>query len=230
MPTHMLPGKPLASILWQNFGRQKTFVMKKITFFLLTTVTLGLKSQGVIFASDYDKADLQDAFALLGVSNFKYKMPADFKGDYFDLIIKEYYDGKEISSVSQAKRFETMRQVLQWKKENAEYTLKIQSTKLNDTVEIFNARMPGIGLRGRELKLKLPRKEYGWETLINEKTKLIADVETPILTFATQPSNDARPNTAVYCELSADGNNYKDWYNKYKLKHYFVIFVKATKN
>ena len=213
----------------KDFVKPKALIMKKIILLLLTTVTLGLKSQDVVFASDYDKSDLQDAFTLLGVSNFKYKMPADFKGFYFDLIIKEYYDGKEVSSVSQAKRFETMRHVLQWKKENAEYTLKIQSTKLNDTIETFNARMPGIGLRGRELKLKLPRKEYGWETLINEKTKLTADIETPILTFATQPSNDARPNTAVYCELSTDGNNYKEWYNKYKLKHYYVICVKATK-
>jgi hypothetical protein len=192
-------------------------------------VTLGLKSQDIVHEYDYDKSDLQDAFTLLGVSNFKYKMPADFKGFYFDLIIKEYYDGKEISFVSKAKGYETRRQFLQWKKENPEYTLKIQSTKLNDTTETFNARMPAVGLRGNRLKLKLPRHEYGWETLINEKTKLTADVETPILTFASEPTNDARPNTAVYCELSTDGNNYKDWYNKYKIKHYYVIFVKATK-
>ena len=204
--------------------------MKKIIFLLSTVLTIQLKSQDIVFASDYDKSDLQDAFTLLGVSNFKYKMPANFKGFYFDLIIKEYYEGNEISLVSQAKRFETMRQVLQWKKENAEYTLKILSTKRNDTIETFNARMPGIGLRGRELKLKLPRHEYGWETLINEKTKLTADTETPILAFATQPSNDSRPNTAVYCELSTDGKNYKDWYNKYKLKHYYIICVKVTKN
>ncbi len=204
--------------------------MKKIIFLLLTIVTHSIKAQDIVFKSDYNQSDLNDAFTLLGVHNFKYQMPVEFKGFYFDLIIKEYYEGKEIASLSQAKRFETMRQVLLWKKENADYTLKIQATKLNDTIEIFNARMPGIGLRGRELKLKLPRHEYSWETLINEKTQLTEDLEIPILTFATQPSNDARPNTAVYCELSADGNNYKSWNNKYKLKHYYVICIKVTKN
>lgn len=203
--------------------------MKKILF-LLTILTSQLKSQDIVYEYDYDKSDLQDAFTLLGVSNFKYKMPADFKGFYFDLIIKEYYDGKEISVVSKAKGFETRRQRLQWQKENPEYTLKIQSAKLNDTTEIFNARMPAVGLRGNKLKLKMPRNEYGWETLINEKTKLIVDLETPILTFTSEPSNDARPNIAVYCDLSADGNNYKEWYNKYKVKHYYVIFIKATEN
>ena len=62
--------------------------MKKILF-LLTILTSQLKSQDIVYEYDYDKSDLQDAFTLLGVSNFKYKMPADFKGFYFDLIIKE---------------------------------------------------------------------------------------------------------------------------------------------
>lgn len=89
--------------------------------------------------------------------------------------------------------------------------------------------MPGIGLRGRELKLKLPRSEYGWTTLIDKKTKLIADTETPILTFATTPLNDKRPNVAVFCELSAHRDNYKEWYNTHKVKHCYIICVKATK-
>lgn len=204
--------------------------MIKTAFVFLFALTIQLRSQEIQFTYDYDKSDIQDAFTLLGVSNFKYRMPVAFKGSYFDLIIKEYYEGKEIASVSQAKRFENMRRVLQWKKESPEYVLKIQSIKANDSIETFNARMPGVGLRGRELKLKLPRNEYSWETLINEKTKLTPDTEIPILTYSSEPSNHERSNTAVYCELSTDGNNYKEWYNKYKIKHYFVLCVKVTKN
>jgi hypothetical protein len=206
------------------------FFMKRAICFLFSLLYFPLSSQEVEFSYDYDKSDIQDAFTLLGIRNFKYQMPAEFKGYYFDLIIKEYYEGKEINSISQAKRFENMRQVLQWKKENPEYILKIQTKKISDSIETFNARMPGIGLRGRELKLKFPWQEYDWETLINEKTKLNSDIETPILTYSTQPINDSRPNVAVYCELSPDKNNYKGWYEKFQMKHYFVLCVKATKN
>ena len=205
---------------------------RPITIFLMTILALRVQCQEIKFLYDYDKSDIRDAFTLLGVSNFKYQMPSEFRGCYFDLIIKEYYEGKEISSVSQAKKLISSRQVLLWKKETEEYILKIQSAKLNDTVETFNARMPGIGLRGRKLILKLPRHEYGWETLINDSTKLILDTEIPILTFASDPSNESRPNIAVYCELSGSAQEYKykDWYDKFKVKHYFVLLVKVNKN
>lgn len=203
--------------------------MRKLFILLLSVLTLHLKSQDIVFESDFDKADIQDAFTLLGVSNFKYKMPADFKGYYFDLTVKEYYDGKEVSVVTHTKKFESMRKVLQWKPETPEYILKLQSTKLNDSIETYNVKMPGIGLRGKQIKLRRPRSEYGWETLIDEKTKLSADTETPILTYATEPSNDERPNVAVYCELAKDRNIYKEWYSKYKIKHYFVLFITVTK-
>lgn len=204
--------------------------MNKFFWPLLILLTFQLRSQEIQFSYDYDKSDIQDAFRLLGIYNFKYQMPAEYKGFYFDLIIKEYYEGKEIASVSQAKRFENMRHVLMWDKTIPIYTMKIQCNKASDSLEIFNARMPQIGLKARELKLKFPRREYGWETLIDKKTKLLADTETPILTYATEPVNDSRPNVAVYCELSPDVNNYKEWYEKFKMKHYFVLCVKVTKN
>ena len=203
--------------------------MKTIFFLLLTILTLHLKCQDIVFESDFDQSDAKDAFTLLGVSNFKYKMPSEFKGYYFDLTVKEYYDGKEISVVTQTKRFETMRNVLQWKTETPEYTLKLQSTKLNDTIETYNVKMPGISLRGKQIKLRHPRNEYVWETLIDLSTKFSAEIETPVLTFATEPSNEQRPEIAVYCELSKDRNIYKEWYIKYKIKHYFVFFITATK-
>lgn len=200
--------------------------MKKLFFFLLLNHCLC--AQDIVFTNDYDKSDIQDAFTLMSIHNFKYKMPEEFKGYYFDLIIKEYYEGKEISIVSQSKRFENMRHVLLWNKETPEYTLKLQSINKNDSIEKFNVRLPTVGLRGRELKMKLPRNEYGWETLINEKTKLIADTEIPILTFSSMPQNEARPNVAVYCELADKAGDYKEWYTKFKVKHCYILLVKVS--
>jgi hypothetical protein len=202
--------------------------MHKLFYFFLTTLALQLRSQDIQFSYDYDKSDIQDAFRLLGVSNFKYQMPPEYKEYYFDLIIKEYYEGKEISSTNQAKRFANQPRILYWDKTFAEYTMKIQSTKANDSIETFRFRMPQASLSGK-LKLKLPRHEYEWETLLDEKTKLTSDTEIPILTFATEPVNDSRPNVAVYCELSQDVNNYKGWYEKFKIKHYYVLCIKVTK-
>ena len=203
--------------------------MRKIIILLLSISTLNLKSQDIVFESDFDKSDIQDAFTLLGVSNFKYKMPVEFKGYYFDLTVKEYYDGKEVNVVSHTKKLESMRKVLQWKSETEEYTLKLQSIKFNDSIETYNVKMPRISLRGKQLKLRYPRNEYGWETLIDEKTKLSAEIEMPILTYATEPSNEERPNVAVYCELAEDRNVYKEWYSKYKIKHYFVFLITVSK-
>lgn len=79
----------------------------------MVALSLELKSQDIVFDYSYEESDIRDAFTLLGVSNFKYKMPKAFKGFYFDLIVKEYYEGKEIGSTSEAPRFEKMKKVLQ---------------------------------------------------------------------------------------------------------------------
>ncbi len=186
-----------------------------------------LKSQDIKYSHNFDTNDQTDAFTLLGISNFKFEMPVAFKGYYFDFIIKEYLDGVEINSIRQSTRFAEMKQVLQWRTELNEYTMKIQSLK-NDTVETFNVRLPGIGLRGLKLKLKMKRHVYEWQPLVNEKTKLIEDTEIPILTFSSDPSIPSRPNTAVHCELP--NYNYTDWNTKLKVKHFFVMAIKVTKN
>jgi len=207
--------------------------MKKIIIIsALTILTFQMNAQSINFSYNYDSSDVQDAFTLLGIQNFKYQMPSEFKGYYFDLIIKEYFEGKEISSTSQSNRFKNMKQVLYWEKAKNEYVLKIQSLKQNDSIEKFNARMPGIGLRGLELKLKLPRNNYDWATLTNDTSKVSVNSELPILTFSSLPSNSKRPNIAVFCELanSSQENKYLDWYSKFKIKHCFIIFIKVTNN
>lgn len=201
--------------------------MRQTILLLLTILMLQLKSQDIKYSNSFDDNDETDAFTLLGIRNFKFEMPVVFKGYYFDFIIKEYFDGVEISSLSQSTRFAEMKHVLQWRTEFDGYTMKIQSLK-NDTVETFNVRLPGVGLRGLKLKLKLKRNEYAWMPLINEKTKLIENTEIPILTFSSDPSNPSRPNTAVHCELP--DYNYKDWYTKLKARHFFVMLIKVTKN
>jgi hypothetical protein len=84
-----------------------------------------------------------------------------------------------------------------------------------------------MGIRGYGLKLKLPRSEYGWETLFYKDKTIELHKEIPLLTFATSPENEQRPNLAVYCEL--ENYSYKDWYQKLKVKHYFVIMTRVTK-
>lgn len=201
----------------------------KFLFFCFCTVSLQMRSQELSFSSDYEKSDIQDAFTLLGIENFKYNMPEELKGYYFEVIIREFRHGKEVSLKDHYKRFENMRNVLQWKNENKEYCLKIQTKKNNDSTEIYNLRLPGVGLRNNILKLNYPRSEYGWETLINSKLKLNEETEIPFLTFATEPQNTERPNTAVYCELSTSSNDYKNWFTKFKIEHYYVFLLKVTK-
>ncbi len=200
--------------------------MTKIFILLLSILTLKLSAQDIKFNNNFDEQDQHDAFVLLGLQNFKYEMPVAFKGYYFDFIVKEYIEGIEVSSVSQSTRYKNMKQVLQWRPDEKNYTMKIQSLK-NDTVETFNVRLPGIGIRAIKLKLKSKRNDYEWQSLINEKTKLIADTEIPILSFSSGPSNPDRPNLIVHCELP--DNNYINWYNNLKVKHFFVMLIKVTK-
>lgn len=205
--------------------------MKKIKFCIVLFLTCGfLNAQQIKFSYQYDENDVQDAFNLLGVQNFKFNMPTAFRDCYFDLIIKEYFEGKEISVTKQSDRFKNMKQVLLWSKDKEEYVLKIQSLKSNDTTEKFNARMPAIGLRGIELKLKYPRSGYDWAVLTNDTNQNKTQIEIPVLTFSTTPSNARRPNTAVYCELAnaTQNSQYLNWFETFKIKHCYIIFIKAT--
>jgi hypothetical protein len=194
-----------------------------ITSFFWTTIFVG---QEITFSNKYDEKDLTESLEMLGLKIFKYEMPKSLKGCYFDFIIKEYYEGVEISSVNYSDKFSKMKQVLLWQNNLDNYTLKIQTLK-NDTVETFNARLPGMGVKNYGLRLKMNRREYAWESLFYKTKKIELDAEIPLLAFATNPENEQRPNLAVYCEL--EGNNYKDWYAKLKVKHYFVFLTRVTK-
>jgi hypothetical protein len=200
--------------------------MKRSISFLLTFISLQLISQNITFSDDLNKDDISDAFTALGLKNFKYEMPKEFKGYYFDFIVKEYFEGKEISFSQQSVRYATMKKVLQWPAPASKYTLKVQTLR-NDTIETFNIRLPGISLRNVPLKLKAKRNAYGWQSLIDDKVKLTADTEIPFLAFSSGPTNPERQNVVVYCELP--DSNYMDWYDKLKVQHFFVFIVKVTK-
>ena len=107
------------------------------------------------------------------------------------------------------------------------YTMKFHTLK-NDSIEKFNTRLPGMGIKNYSLKIKLKRSEYDWQSLFYKDKKIELDKEIPLLTLATNPENEERPNLAVFCEL--EKYNYKDWYQKLKVKHYFVILTKITKS
>lgn len=202
---------------------------KAILLSILLNLCYFTHAQKIKFSQEYNDADIQDAFTLLGVQNFKFTMPTEFKACYFDLIVKEYFEGKEINITSQFDRLKKMKQVLFWSKEKEEYVLKVQSIKHNDSIEKFNVRMPAIGLRGIELKLKSPRSNYDWAALTNDTTVFSTEKGIPILTFSSTPSNARRPNTAVYCELanSSQDQQYLNWYNTFKIKHCYIIFIKV---
>jgi hypothetical protein len=201
--------------------------MKTKLFFLFILITLGLQSQQITFSDKFEQKDIDEAFDMMGIKVFKYQMPEELKGHYFDLIIKEYYEGVEVSSVSYSKKFESKKQVMLWDTTFGAYIMKFQTLK-NDSVERFNTRLPGMGIRGYGLKTKLKRAEYDWQSLFYKDKKIELDKEIPLLALATNPENDKRPNLAVFCEL--EKYSYKDWYQKLKVKHYFVILTRVTKN
>lgn len=200
--------------------------MKIKLFFLFLIISVAVKSQQITFSDKFEQSDIEEAFDMLGIKGFKYQMPKELKGHYIDFIVKEYYEGVEVSSVSYSKKFENKKQVMLWPTTLEKYTLKIQTLK-NDSVERFNTRLPGMGIKNYGLKLKMNRKEYLWESLFYETKKIELDKEIPLLTFASNPENADRPDLAVYCELPEHG--YADWYQKLKVKHYFVILTKVTK-
>ncbi len=201
--------------------------MKTKALFVLALLSFGLKSQKITFSDKFEQKDIDEAFDMMGIKVFKYQMPQELKGHYFDLIIKEYYEGVEVSSVSYSKKFESRKQVMFWDTALPSYTMKFQTLK-NDSIERFNTRLPGMGIRGYGLKTKLKRSEYDWQSLFYKDKKIELDKEIPLLTLATNPENEERPNLAVFCEL--EKYSYKDWYQKLKVKHYFVILTKVTKS
>ncbi len=200
--------------------------MKKVVTLLVLIFSFPVFSQQITFSDKFEEKDYAEAFDMLGIKVFKYQMPEAFKGHYIDLIIREYYDGIEVKSDDYAKRYENKKNILLWQPTANSFTIKIQTLR-NDTVETFNTRLPGMGIKNYGLKLKLKRSEYLWEALFSESKKIELDKEIPLLTFATNPENADRPDLAVYCELP--NHSYKDWYEKLKVKHYFVILTKVTK-
>jgi hypothetical protein len=80
----------------------------------------------MVFSDKLDENDISDAFTLLGLKNFRYKMPKEFKEYYFDFIVKEYFEGKEISSSQQSVRYAAMKEVLQWQIQHLNMFLKFK--------------------------------------------------------------------------------------------------------
>lgn len=222
-------GFALPAIALHLKKRTTLYAIRFSTRFLLPAICLvtamPLRSQTIEASSNYNEKDLTDAFTLLGVRNFKYCMPAAFKGYYFDLIIKEYVDGVAIDSTYKSVSYSKMKHVLMWRPEQKDFCLGIQSLR-NDSSEIFNVRLPGLHSRNNRLKLRLNRNEYEWESLTDSQKTIKPGQEIPLLTFSSAPGNKEHPNILKYCELSK--TDYRQWYTKYKIRHYFVLLTRIT--
>lgn len=176
-------------------------------------------SQSIKENSNLDSNDIRYMFEILGVNCFKFELDEQLIGKPFQIIVKNYVEGKLVgepvifnfSNVS-----ENVNEIKLFTEKKAENRESLQIKILNQSWVFDN------------MDIKYNRQDYKWLTLLNDDLKIDFGIEIPLITFTDAPRATDDPNFRVFCALPQVANQYEDWYSVLSVKQFYIFFIKFS--
>jgi len=214
--------------------------MKKILLILFSVLPLMLFSQvdsTEIYLKSIDNDDLRTICKLADIQIIKIvSKDTLLRNKVFNLVIKEFKKGKIVSvdnlNISNKEEripfvvngdtmiyVENMIDKAGFSEGRDSLMITLSGIFKNDVFKL-NIKYPGVGL-SKELKGK---KDYLLREAIscsNSKIKIPINKEYPILAYT--PPFDTGSSVQSYCILGEE--KVENWYEKFKVKHYYAIYL-----
>lgn len=214
----------------------KTILLSLVLIFPII-VTFSQTDSTTIYYKEIENKDLRTICELTDIQVEKiFCEDTLLRGKVFNVIIKEFKKGKINSEKNLNISAEKRRIPMVVNGDTLMYTIDFtDKTGFNKSTESVSITFAGI-LKENKFKLKIeyPGMSFSQElkggnnyslrsanSCSDDKIRIPINTEYPVLAYT--PPFDMGNGTGSYCMLGEE--NVLDWYEKFKVKHYYVIYL-----
>lgn len=208
-----------------------------ILTFLMASYQIGAQENAIQKTLEYDDTDIYIFMSMMGFDYQKWTFSHD-NSPYVNVYIDEYlndeliehYDHFEANSESTPAAYFDM---IFTKLDTSEFTLKMYTHSVNDSIEQLRFRIGELGLY-RKLKVNKKDFDYSWKNALQDYSSSEyppMEEKIPLMYYSTAVNEEVESGNEVnaFCEVPNILKNRHLIENKGKIEHYFEIGLVLAK-
>lgn len=172
-------------------------------------------------AAENRKQWQQQLFQGIEKINFSLSDPNSLLGRDYRLIIKEYQEGKLNKEIIV---LDTKEERLPKVDSTFHFTLMTQNLLNNEKIGFFFPRF--LNKKIFETRDDFEDGDFSLRKINVQSETLEFNIDEPFqIALITPPNRDPKAGNLGYCEVSQGGIDVEEWYNKYQISQFFLVYM-----